>query len=117
MPSSELCGEPVALYGVAYGDLFDDCTLPKGHDGSHDPSAARTCPRPGCTKVVAVGVFACGPHWFELPLEIRRPISLAWRRVMVGPLVDAVAAHRKATEAAIAWWWANKVKANGATTR
>lgn len=37
------CGEPVALYGVAYGDLYDPCAKPKGHEGGHDPSVAPWC--------------------------------------------------------------------------
>jgi hypothetical protein len=35
------CGEPVALFGVAYGEQYDPCVKPRGHSGYHDPS-----PRP-----------------------------------------------------------------------
>jgi Domain of unknown function (DUF4326) len=39
----EACGESVALYGVAYGDLYEPCAKPKGHEGGHDPSVAPWC--------------------------------------------------------------------------
>ena len=39
----EACGEEVALYGVAYGDLYEPCAKPRGHGGEHDPSAPMYC--------------------------------------------------------------------------
>lgn len=37
------CKEEVRLYEVAYGDQWDLCAKPAGHDGAHDPSAPRWC--------------------------------------------------------------------------
>lgn len=34
----EPCGVEVALYAVAYGDLYEPCAKPRGHEGNHDPS-------------------------------------------------------------------------------
>lgn len=39
----EPCGEAVPLYGVAYGDQYEPCAKPRGHDGGHDPSVAPWC--------------------------------------------------------------------------
>lgn len=41
VPPDEPCGKPVALYGVAYGDLYDPRTLPAGHSGWCDPLGAQ----------------------------------------------------------------------------
>lgn len=35
------------------------------------PRDQHKCPRRGCTKVVSNKEFACRPHWFELPRDIR----------------------------------------------
>lgn len=32
------CGEDVPLFGVPYGEQFESCRKPRGHDGFHDPS-------------------------------------------------------------------------------
>lgn len=81
----------------------------------------RTCPRPGCTKFVPAGVYACGPHWFELPLSVRQPISHAWAALVGerGNVVDGalrrmhLLAHARATAEAEQWWLANVVSPGG----
>jgi hypothetical protein len=37
------CGVSVALYGAPYGDLYEPCAKPRGHEGWHDPSVAPWC--------------------------------------------------------------------------
>ncbi len=39
----EQCDHEVALTGAAYGEIYDRCTKPTGHDGPHDPSAPMYC--------------------------------------------------------------------------
>jgi len=39
----EPCGAEVALYGVPYGDLYEPCAKPRGHEGGHDPSVPAWC--------------------------------------------------------------------------
>ncbi len=39
----EQCDHEVALTGAAYGEIYDRCTKPTGHDGAHDPSAPMYC--------------------------------------------------------------------------
>lgn len=68
----------------------------------------RECPRAGCTKRISGDLFACSPHWYSLPPEIRDAIWKAWRayqRRQTGPprsggrttaLEDLHAAHARA---------------------
>lgn len=48
------------------------------------PDATRTCPRRGCTKTISGDLFACSPHWYSIPPEIRDQIWLAWRAYQRG---------------------------------
>lgn len=81
----------------------------------------RRCPRPGCTKTLLFGIYACGPHWFELPLPLRSRIVTTWARLRPfwPERMGEALAHRymteysDATEAAEQWWLANKVTAQG----
>lgn len=38
------------------------------------------CPHPKCDKQKPHGHFACKPHWFSLPIQLRLRISLAWSK-------------------------------------
>lgn len=62
-----------------------------------------TCNRPGCEKVIALALFACGPHWFQLPLEHRSRIAKAYIAYRTEPHVAAESLLH-AQDAAIAWW-------------
>ncbi len=64
------------------------------------------CARPGCGKELARGVFACGPHWHELPPPIRGRISQAWWAVLRGT-DGALERHTTATTEAVEYWSAN----------
>jgi len=33
-----------------------------------------TCPKPGCKNNIPRTMYACKPHWFELPQKIRNKI-------------------------------------------
>jgi hypothetical protein len=39
----EECGEPAAPNAWLYGDLYEPCAKPRGHDGPHDPSVPLWC--------------------------------------------------------------------------
>lgn len=41
--------------------------------------ADHECPWPSCTREVPFERFACGPHWFRLPRNLRRRLNRAWR--------------------------------------
>lgn len=74
--------------------------------------AGRTCPRPGCTKLMSVGVYACYVHWSELPPVIRGRISQAWWAFRRTGSAESLEAHRRARAEAEAWWAANDTARN-----
>ena len=64
----------------------------------------RACPIDGCTVTgLARERFACGPHWFGLPTELRHRVSRAWVGYRIDPLTGA-GPLLKAQEDAIAWY-------------
>lgn len=81
-------------------------------EATEPEAAGRTCPRPGCTKVMSAGVYACGPHWYELPADIRGSISQAWWSALRGS-VGALERHEAATDRAEQWWAATVVSPQG----
>lgn len=42
-------------------------------------SPQHECPAPGCTAMVAQSQFACRPHWYALPKDIRDRIWAGYR--------------------------------------
>jgi hypothetical protein len=40
---------------------------------------AHKCPSPGCETMVPQSQFACRPHWFSIPSEIRSRIWSGYR--------------------------------------
>ena len=55
------------------------------------------CPAPGCTQRMSMHLLACRPHWFMLPLDMRRGIWSAWYGTDQAEYMD-----RRAE--AVAWW-------------
>jgi hypothetical protein len=53
------------------------------------------CPKPGCTVSVPSSQFACKPHWFMLPQDIRSKIWRSWKS---GDIDKHSAAMTKAME-------------------
>lgn len=43
------------------------------------PTGGHTCHWPGCTKQVPPAVWGCAPHWYSLPLDLRRKVWRAFR--------------------------------------
>lgn len=64
------------------------------------------CHRPGCPTELPDGfLFACRPHWFELPNAIANRISRTWRIRRANPGdAEAVHRHEAAKQSAIDWW-------------
>jgi hypothetical protein len=60
---------------------------------------AHTCPYPGCDAYLPEQMFACKPHWFSLPIDIRNGIWRAYRREGIGS-EELLEAHVKAFD----WW-------------
>lgn len=56
------------------------------------------CPRRGCPRVISLRLFACRPHWEELPVMVRRNIVDTARL----PTLDPV--RRAALAAALKFW-------------
>ena len=59
------------------------------------------CPRPGCDKRIALSLYSCRPHWYELPGAMQREIWAGYREGRMSP--RWLAADQKAKE-----WWAAK---------
>lgn len=57
------------------------------------------CPYPGCAQRLPEQVFACRPHWFSLPQDIRNGVWRAYRRHGIGS-EELLEAH----VAAVEWW-------------
>jgi hypothetical protein len=38
----------------------------------------RECPHPTCKNMIPRNMFACRHHWFALPEDLRREITLKW---------------------------------------
>lgn len=47
-------------------------------------ASLRTCPRDGCTKKLSADLFACSPHWYSIPPNVRDEIWRAWRAYQRG---------------------------------
>lgn len=61
------------------------------------------CARPGCDVGIGPTLFACLGHWRELPQDLRRTISAAWKARQAGSeraLID----HRRAMAEAFGFW-------------
>lgn len=58
----------------------------------------RRCPAPDCGRKIKPGMFACKPHWFEIPKDIRNEIWATWRR-LTSPHRSSVASDRSALDA------------------
>ena len=66
---------------------------------------SRLCPHPECSTAVPLTVFACRPHWFSLPPDIRSDISITWTLRNMGPGGEQAAAdHEDAKESAMRFW-------------
>lgn len=61
-------------------------------------ASLRTCPRDGCSKKISTDLFACSPHWYSIPPDIRDGIWLAFRAWQrgTGTLDQLEAAQAKA---------------------
>lgn len=55
------------------------------------------CPHPDCDRSIQTGLFACRPHWFVLPAELRRRVWAAYRS---GDIEATLACYDEAD----AWW-------------
>lgn len=66
------------------------------------------CGHPDCDTQIGLGLFACRPHWFNLPRSLRYPITSAWSRlqaaITIAGLNRAEAAHHAAVADAVNWW-------------
>lgn len=40
---------------------------------------SHTCHWPGCTKQVPPAMWGCAPHWFKLPVKLRKMIWYTYR--------------------------------------
>lgn len=45
------------------------------------PADSHGCPVDGCEKRMPQQVLMCKPHWFAVPLHLRRAVTSAWQRV------------------------------------
>lgn len=62
-------------------------------------SDGRQCAKPGCDVVVPHGMLACRPHWYALPVDLRRTINATYRALLAGKAsTDYRAALVEATE-------------------
>lgn len=61
------------------------------------------CPHPDCRRNIPLAFYACGPHWKQLPSNIRSYISRAWAGVKHG-VAGALHEHDRAAEKAMAYW-------------
>lgn len=65
-----------------------------------------TCPIPGCTATPRAGELLCGPHWRQVPSELKGEIWTAWRALRYGRdqriRAEALPRYRAARSAAIA---------------
>jgi hypothetical protein len=52
-----------------------------------------TCPYPECEKEIGETLFACRPHWFSLPAELRAKI---WRNYRRGNLEEILSGYEEA---------------------
>lgn len=59
--------------------------------------ATHTCPHPNCNKQVPDHLYACRPHWYSLPTDIRHNILEAYRLFGV-PSTPLREAHRRAEQ-------------------
>ena len=59
-----------------------------------------TCYAPDCRKRVDEGTLMCKPHWFQVPLRIRRRVWAAWTAFKKEPSVATVRAYRAARDEA-----------------
>lgn len=55
------------------------------------------CPKPNCRQIIPNHLFACAPHWYELPRDLRRAIYATATRPLTDPqraqiVRDAIAA-------------------------
>lgn len=62
-----------------------------------------TCHKPGCNVEVSPTLFMCKPHWFGLPLPLRKAIWLHYRK---GQEVtkDPSPQYMEAAMAAVNWY-------------
>lgn len=65
------------------------------------PRVIHFCHWPGCRETVPPKLFACKPHWYSLPLLIRRAIFQAYRpgqEIDKKPSAEYIAAAKAAQQ-------------------
>jgi hypothetical protein len=60
------------------------------------------CPSPGCDKRISTALFACRPHWFSIPGDIRREILKHYKPGQ--GIADWSEGYAQAVRAAFTFW-------------